>query len=28
LFENLNASVEFLPVMNVDDLKTGFEKAH
>jgi hypothetical protein len=28
LFENLNAAVEFLTVMNVDDLKKGFEKAH
>ena len=26
LFENLNASVEFLPVMNADDLKKGFGK--
>ena len=28
LFENLNAAVEFLTVMNVDDLKKGLEKAH
>ena len=28
LFENLNAAVEFLTVMNVDDLRKGFEKAH
>ena len=28
LFENLNAAVEFLTVMNVDDLKKGLEKSH
>ena len=27
LFENLNAAVEFLPVMNVEDLKKGLQKA-
>jgi hypothetical protein len=27
LFVQLNASVEFLPVMNLDDLRAGLEKA-
>jgi hypothetical protein len=28
LFANLNAEVDFIPVMNADDLRKGFEKAH
>jgi hypothetical protein len=27
LFSNLNAEVEFVPVMSADDLRKGFEKA-
>jgi hypothetical protein len=27
LFTHLNATVEFLPVMNLDDLRAGLEKA-
>jgi hypothetical protein len=26
-FQNLHATVEFIPVMNADDLRTGLEKA-
>ena len=28
LFENLGAAVEFLTVMNIEDLKKGFQRAH